>query len=149
MGTHFEGTAREKRALDAYIKLARCSNTVDGDLAASLAEHGLTTPQLGVLEALLHLGPMCQRDLGQKVLRTGGSVTSMVDTLERKGLVRRERGQADRRIVEVHLTKEGRRLIARVFPLHVQHMVERFSALTAKEQEEFARLCRKLGRGAS
>ena len=37
-----------------------------------MAEAGLTIGQFGVLEALLHHGPLCQRDLGQKLLRLGG-----------------------------------------------------------------------------
>ena len=147
VGTHYRGAAREVRALDGYIKLARCANTLDAALSAGLAESGMTTAQLGVLEALLHLGPMCQRDLGKKMLRTGGSVTSMVDKLENKGLVRRERGREDRRVVHVHLTAVGRRLISKVFPQHLERMVEAFSALSVREQEDLARLCRKLGLG--
>ena len=145
MGTHYEGTARERRALNAYIKLSRCTETVDARLKLRLAERGLSVPQLAVLEALLHLGPMSQRELGERMLRTGGSVTSMVDKLEQRGWVVRQRDEDDRRVVHLHLTPEGRRLIARIFPLHAAAVAETFGALTANEQRELARLCKKLG----
>ena len=72
-----------------------------------LAEAGLTESQFGVLEALLHLGPLHQRELAEKILRTNGNVTLVVDHLEKRGLVRRERGSADRRYIKVHLTDAG------------------------------------------
>ena len=119
MGTHYNGRAAEVRALDAYIKLARATTSVGVRLSRPLAEAGLTPTQLGVVEALLHLGPLGQRVLGDKLLMSGGNITTVVDNLERRGLVRRERRGDDRRHVTVHLTPEGRRLISRVFPGHV------------------------------
>ena len=49
----------------------------------------LTVGQFGTLEALLHLGPLCRRDLGRKLLRSGGNITVVVGNLARRGLVRR------------------------------------------------------------
>ena len=145
MPTHHDGPARERRALDAFIKLARATGTVEARLAAHLKGEGLTQPQLAVLEALHHLGPLSQTELGAKMLRTGGSVTSLVDHLERKGLVERRRGEPDRRVCRLHLTAVGRRTIRRVFPRHAAAVADAFSGLSAAEQEELGRLCRKLG----
>jgi MarR family 2-MHQ and catechol resistance regulon transcriptional repressor len=145
VGTHYDGRPAETRALDAYIKLTRAAASVDARLAPGLAEAGLTPSQLGVLEALLHLGPLGQRTLGAKLLSSGGNITTVVDNLERHGLVRRERRDDDRRHVTVHLTPEGRRLISKVFPAHVREIVAAFSALTAAEQETLGRLAKKLG----
>ena len=148
MPTHFGGDSAEVAALDAYIKLSRASATIDGLLAANLAGLGLTAGQLGVLEALLHLGPLTQKALGQKLLRSGGNVTTVIDNLERRGLVARTRNREDRRVVTVALTIAGRRLIGKVFPLHARAAARAMAALTAAEQEDLGRLCRKLGRGA-
>ncbi|HEU4563296.1 MAG TPA: MarR family winged helix-turn-helix transcriptional regulator [Gemmatimonadaceae bacterium] len=146
MSTHYQGTARERRALDAFIKLQRAASTVGARLYAPLArEHGLTESQLGVLEAILHLGPLSQGQLCEKLLRSGSNLTTVVDNLERAGLVRRERAAEDRRVQIVDLTATGRELIGRVFPRHVQNVAELMAALTGEEQEQLARLCRKLG----
>ena len=145
MGTHYRGRPAEVRALDAYIKLTRATSSVASRLAPGLARAGLTPTQLGVLEALLHLGPLGQRTLGAKLLMSGGNITAVVDNLERRGLVRRERRGDDRRNVTVHLTPQGRRLIESAFPAHVREIVEAFSALTAAEQDALGRLTKKLG----
>lgn len=147
MSTHHTGPAAEVRALDLFIKLVRCANVVEAGLQRRLARHGVTSAQLAVLEALLHLGPLTQSELGAKMLRSGGSVTTLLDTLERKGLVRRERSEEDRRVSLVYLTASGGRLIRRVFPHHVRNVVRSLSPLTAAEQTELARLCKKLGLG--
>src|ERR1700733_3805222 len=120
MATHFKGDPREVRALDAYIKLSRASGTIDARLAANLARLGLTSGQLGVIEALMHLGPLSQGELGRKLLRSGGNVTTVIDNLERRGLVARRRNPEDRRVVTVELTVAGARLIGRVFPVHAR-----------------------------
>lgn len=149
MGTHHRGCPEEVRALDALIKLYRAANSVGARLAPTLAEEGLTECQFGTLEALYHLGPLHQRALGEKLLRSGGNVTLVVDNLERRGLVRRERNLDDRRFVTVSLTDEGKRLIRRLFPRHVARVAAVFGALAPAEQEELGRLCRKLGRGGT
>ncbi len=145
MGTHYKGTKEEVRALNALIKLTRAAESVGARLSGLILEAGLTESQFGALEVLYHLGPMHQRELGRKLLRSSGNVTMVVDNLEKRGLVRRQRGTEDRRVVTVHLTDEGRRLIGRVFPRHAAGVAAEMSVLSPAEQEELARLCRKLG----
>ena len=145
MPTHYAGEERERRALNAYITLMRASDACFAVLERELLPRDLTSTQLGVLEALLHLGPLCQGELSQKLLRTGASTTSVVAGLERRGLVVRQRTREDLRFVRVALTGRGRRLIEGVFPAHVQSICRLLGTLTAVEQEELRRLCRKLG----
>jgi MarR family 2-MHQ and catechol resistance regulon transcriptional repressor len=117
-------------------------------MSVQLETEGLTLGQFGILEALFHLGPLCQKTLGEKLLRTGGNVTLVVDNLEKHGWVRRERQRDDRRKVLIHLTQEGLNLISRVVPQHVKAIVNEMSRLEPSEQEDLRRLCRKLGKGA-
>jgi MarR family 2-MHQ and catechol resistance regulon transcriptional repressor len=148
MPTHFEGSKNTVRALNAFINLARASDSVLRRISAQLEAQGLTMGQFGVLETLLHLGPMCQHALAQKLLRSGGNITLVVDNLEKHGWVRRERQKDDRRMIVIHLTQPGRRLIERVFPGHAAAIERELSSLAPREQEDLRRLCRKLGRGA-
>jgi len=108
-------------------------------------ENGLTVSQFGALEALLHLGPMSQRDLGTKLLKSSGNITMVVDNLEKRDLVERRREGNDRRVVTVHLTPKGRQLIVEVFPRHATLISDELEILTPEEQETLGRLCRKLG----
>jgi MarR family 2-MHQ and catechol resistance regulon transcriptional repressor len=145
--THFQGSTETKRALNAFINLARATNSLQARLSAQLEGQGLTVGQFGVLEALLHLGPMTQCVLGEKLLRSGGNITLVIDNLEKHGLVRRERQTEDRRTIVIHLTPKGMRLIKRVFPRHAKMILKEMSQLEPKEQEDLRRLCRKLGTG--
>ena len=135
------------RALNAFITLARASEGVAARLQRDLAGKRLTTSQFGVIEALLHLGPLCQGELAGKLLRSGASMTSVVEGLEKRGLVVRQRTEEDKRFVRVALTGKGRRLIQEIFPAHAETVTRLFSVLTEEEQEQLRRLCRKLGIG--
>jgi MarR family 2-MHQ and catechol resistance regulon transcriptional repressor len=145
MPTRYRGTGTETRALNTFIKLVRATETLMAGLGHAMAGEGLTLGQLAVLEALLHLGPMHQRALGQKVLRSDANVTTVLDNLAGAGLIVRQRSGADRRRVVVSLTPAGRRRIEQVFPAHVRRVTAALGVLSAAEQDELARLCRKLG----
>ncbi|MHB2019836.1 MAG: MarR family winged helix-turn-helix transcriptional regulator [Candidatus Xenobia bacterium] len=146
MPTHYAGNRTEVRALDAFIKLMRAANSVSGRINAELAQHDLTSSQFGVLETLYHLGPMCQKELADKLLVTGGNMTMVIDNLEKRHLAVRQRDAQDRRFVTVSLTASGRHLMTEIFPRHVARIVQMMSALTAAEQDELGRLCRVLGK---
>jgi MarR family 2-MHQ and catechol resistance regulon transcriptional repressor len=148
MPTHFEGCEGVVRALNAYINLVRASDSVLSKIAVHLESEGVTMGQFAVLEALLHLGPMCQHALAEKLLRSGGNMTLVVDNLQKQGWVKRQRQEKDRRMVEIHLTPRGRRLITRIFPEHAKVIAQVMSELTPEEQEDLRRIARKLGRGA-
>jgi MarR family 2-MHQ and catechol resistance regulon transcriptional repressor len=145
MSTRYTGTAKEVRALDGYIKLMRAADSVGAAMQRQLADSGLTFGQFAVLEALLHLGPLCPHEIAAKLLRSGSNVTTVVDNLEKDGLVTRTRRSDDRRVITVALTAAGRRRIAAIFPDHARSIADLFAALTPAEQQQLARLCRKLG----
>jgi MarR family 2-MHQ and catechol resistance regulon transcriptional repressor len=105
----------------------------------------LTISQFGVLEAIYHLGPMHQNRLAEKILKSSGNLTLVIDNLEKRGLVTRERDPEDRRCMTIHLTESGRALIESIFPRHVGIVVQEINVLTREEQSQLAALCRKLG----
>src|SRR5271168_2281763 len=147
MPTHFKGCTESVRALNAFINLIRASDSLAARLTAQLESQGLTMGQFGVVEALFHLGPMCQKTLGEKLLRSGGNITLIVDNLEKHKWVRRERQSQDRRMVMISLTAKGQKLIKKVMPPHAEVIVKEMNRLTPAEQEELRRICRKLGKG--
>jgi MarR family transcriptional regulator, 2-MHQ and catechol-resistance regulon repressor len=145
MPTHFTGSRAELRTLDTFIKLTRCTNSILARLAERNTIGDLTYSQFAVLEALYHLGPMTQGEVSQKVLKSGSNMTTVIDNLERDGLVRRERDENDRRVIHVHLTDEGTSKLQEILPGHIAALVEEFSILSASEQEMLGELCKKLG----
>lgn len=145
MGSHYPGTECEVRALNAFIKLLRAAESLNARISHKVAAHHLTLSQFGVLEILCHLGPLPQCKLGEKLLKSSGNITMVVDNLEKLGLVERRRDSDDRRVVTVHLTADGRGLIERIFPEHVAVIVEEMGVLEGWEQEQLGKLCRKVG----
>ena len=145
MGTKYQGTKEEIRALNAFIKLVRAADSVSSRVEAHLDSLHLTVSQFGVMESLLHLGPMHQKDLGRKILKSSGNITMVVDNLEKRGLVERVKDEQDRRHYFVRLTAKGKNLIKPFFSRHVARIVSEMSALTRAEQEELSRLCKKVG----
>jgi MarR family 2-MHQ and catechol resistance regulon transcriptional repressor len=143
--THYKGTKDEARALGAYVKLVRASESVSARIHGHLAHAGLTVSQFGVMEALYHVGPLNQGELAKKILKSSGNITMVIDNLEKRGLVKRERKAGDRRSYEIKLTIIGRRMIGSVFPRHAAKIIEQMNALTGNEQEVLSRLCRKVG----
>ncbi len=147
MSTHFTGNSEKVLALDTFIKLSRANSAFETRMLSHGTLGELTLSQFGVLEALYHLGPMCQGTLSQKMLKSTGNMTLVIDNLEKRGLVRRVRSEEDRRMIYVELTAGGKALIEEVFPKHVASIVEEMSVLSPAEQAELGRLLKKLGKG--
>ena len=136
---------KRKLALSVYIKLSRAADAVTNRINAHLHEYELTTSQFGVLEAIYHLGPLQTGELGEKILKSSGNMTLVIDNLVKQGLVYRERQVEDRRCVEIHLTEVGSELITHIWDGHEEGVLDTFAALSIDEQEQLAALCRKLG----
>lgn len=143
--THYKGTRDEARALGTFVKLVRASESVTARIHRHLIDAGLSVSQFGVLEALFHVGPLSQAEIAKKILRSTGNMTMVIDNLEKRGLVKRERQKDDRRYYIVQLTDEGRKLIGSVFPRHAAKIMEEMNVLSSAEQVTLGNLCRKLG----
>ena len=135
----------EQRALDVYVKLHRCTEMLRARSTRFFAAHDLTPSQFATLEALYNVGPMCQRDVADKILKSGGNLTLVIDNLEKAKLVRRHLSADDRRQKLVALTERGRELMDGIFPDHAARITRSIAVLSEGEQEQLARLCKKLG----
>jgi MarR family 2-MHQ and catechol resistance regulon transcriptional repressor len=143
-------TAEElARALKLWIVLTRAYQSVSASVTAHVAAQGLTTAEFGILEVLLHKGPLLLGDIQRKILVTSGGITYLVDRLVQKGLVRREDCPSDRRARYAVLTPAGDALIRGVFPDHAMMIGGAMSGLNAEEQVVATKLLRKLGLAAA
>src|SRR6266576_2031350 len=105
-----------------FLVLWKAARAVQTYAEKSIAELALCGSDFGVLEALLHKGPLPVNEIGKKILLTSGSITVAVDRLEKKGLVERRAHGTDRRARIVHLTKAGKKLITRAYAQHAAHI---------------------------
>jgi MarR family transcriptional regulator, 2-MHQ and catechol-resistance regulon repressor len=114
--------------------------------ARSIAASGLGLSDFAVLEILLHKGPLPVNTIGRQVMLTSGSITTAVDRLEEKRLVRRQACPNDRRVTYVTLTPTGRTLIRRVFKVHADRLERVFAPLSTEERSTLATLLKRLGK---
>jgi MarR family 2-MHQ and catechol resistance regulon transcriptional repressor len=145
MGTHYKGNRKEVNALNTYIKLVRASESIKARINEPLIKKGLTESQFYVLDVLFYLGPLNQKELGDKLSMTGGNITLIIDNLEKQGLVKRERSQKDRRCFILHLTKKGNNLFKKLFPEQLHFITTEINSLTDEEQIQLQKLCKIIG----
>ena len=131
-----------------WLLLWKASRAVEAHSTRSVAHFNMGTTDFGVLEALLHKGPLSVTQLRQKVLLTSGSMTTAVDRLEKRGLVSRNDDAKDRRARIIRLTPEGRALIECAFADHRDEMETALADFSQEDRARLLPLLRRLGRAA-
>ena len=139
-------TDHQRSILKTYTQMMRATDAVTAKMHRHLGDHGLTISQFGVLEVLYHRGPLCQRDIGWKILKTSGNMTTVIDNLEKRELVVREKDLDDRRRISVQLTEKGFDLINTVFPIHAEIAQKAFSVMNDTELKTLGDLLKKVGK---
>ncbi|HTE43846.1 MAG TPA: MarR family transcriptional regulator [Gemmatimonadaceae bacterium] len=131
-----------------WLVLWRATRAMEAHAHGSIVSMGLCASDFGVLEALLHKGPLPVNVLGKKLLLTSGSMTAAVDRLVARSLVERADHPSDRRVRVVALTAKGRKLITSAFARHESDLNAVVSILTRDERSNLVALLRKLGQRA-
>lgn len=144
----FRGSKQHALALNTFVKLVRSTSSVCNDVHNHFLSE-LTVSQFAILEALYHLGPMSQKELAAKILKSPGNITTIINNLERNELVIRKVNNEDKRYYTIHLTDKGRLIIERIFPTHADVILKRLSVLTESEQQALGKLLKKLSIGTT
>lgn len=106
----------------------------------------LNMQELRVVEFLGNEGPRMMRELAEHLAVAVNSMTNIVDNLESKKLVSRQRSEEDRRVIRVELTDPGREIYKSLVKVHLRLFRSMLGALTEDEQEIFMVLFRKIAR---
>ena len=107
-------------------------------------ESGLTIPQIVILQSVEELGEVTTSQISRRVSLSQGTVTSILDRLEERGLIERYRSTKDRRVVHTRLTKAGIAALGNAPALLHDHFLEQFSNLSERRQREIVRVLRKV-----
>ena len=127
-----------------WIRFLRFNLLSNKKLQDDLERLDLTPPQFYVLATIGYAGRLPFGEIGEKMMVTVSNLTGIVDRLEQKKLVARERDARDRRIVRVMLTGKGNKLYKSTIPLFEKSVAQFFSPLNEMQQKELAALLRKL-----
>ena len=138
---------RKERALAAYAELVRANEKLKLLLDSQLRAFDLSDGQFRVLETLHRSGPMSQTELAQTISRNGSDVYVITGNLAKRGLVVRRAHDTDRRKVSIHLTPQGRKVIANFLPHREKVTFARMTALNWREMGMLSGICAKLAEG--
>ena len=139
-------TGHQRFILKTYTQMMRAVDAVTTKIHGHLVDHGLTISQFGFLEVLYHRVPLCQREIGWKILKTSGNMTTVIDNLEKRALVIREKDPDDRRRISVKLTEKGFDLINTLFPVHAEIAERAFAVMDDTELTILGDLLKKVGK---
>jgi DNA-binding MarR family transcriptional regulator len=134
--------------LKLVVTLKRCLNSISKNVLPIFQEAGLTESQFGILEVLYHKGSLPICEIIRKTLSSGGNMTVVIDNLEKAQLVERAPDPNDRRSFIISLSKKGKTLIKKTFPVHVEHLNKMLGILNSEEKYTLIELAKKLGKSA-
>lgn len=133
-------------ALTTIRELVRAYQAFSSYSEAFVRQYDLTPAQFDVIATLGNTLGMSMGDIGDKTLITKGTLTGVVDRLEKKGLVTREVPPENRRSVIVKLTPSGTQLFEQAFPAHIHDIQQHLEALDVSEMELLRVLLSRLGK---
>lgn len=130
----------------ALVNLLGAADRVKAAIAAVVEPHGITAQQYNVLRILRGAGAdgLPTLAIGERMLERSPGVTRMIDRLEAKGLVRRERRADDRRCVHCGITPAGSRLLAELDEAMDQADAAAFAALNRSELRQLVSLLERV-----
>ncbi|MGM0522898.1 MAG: MarR family winged helix-turn-helix transcriptional regulator [Bacillota bacterium] len=136
---------KQDPSLKLFVVLSKAYRAVSDQVADDIRSKGLNTTDFGVLELLYHSGDQPLQKIGDKILLASGSITYVVDKLEKKGLVKRTQSEKDRRVTYASITDDGVALLNEIFPDHWKQIEHITNGLTEDEKIEAIGLLKKLG----
>ncbi|GGO06592.1 MarR family transcriptional regulator [Microbispora rosea subsp. aerata] len=128
-------------------RISRASRLLEKGIKEYFSGHDLEPWEFDVLATLFRSNPehrLCMSDLAAAAMVSSAALTNRVDRLVARGLVHRETWPANRRMVLITLTDEGRAVVDSLLESHVANEERLLSGLTAEDREQLAALLRKL-----
>mgnify|MGYP004491123873 FL=1 len=122
--------------LKLVIAMARTYDSLFSQMEKNFKEFGLNISEFGVLEMLYHKGDQPVQKVAEKVLVTSGTITYVINKLEKKDLVIRRKCNKDKRVYYVSLTENGKEFIANIFPKHKDFLNDLFKDLSEESKRE-------------
>jgi DNA-binding MarR family transcriptional regulator len=143
MASHYDIDSYSPRTSVGYL-MRRGAALMRDELERSFARNGFTFAQWATLMMMREQTALTPRELCRMLHHDSGAFTRLLDQLEERGLLRRERSAADRRVVRLHLTAAGRRLVDSLLPTVVERLNHALEEFTPTEVATLTRLLLRL-----
>lgn len=124
---------RTQISLNTFVGLNRTLDHLMKIVKTDVQRYGLNVTEFAVMELLYNKGDQPIQRIGNRLLIASSSITYVVDKLEEKGCVVRQRNEKDKRVTNASLTDKGRSMMDEIFPDHASTLESTFSVLTDEE----------------
>ena len=118
----------------AYWWVQQVHNVVNRIVSKKLAQWGLSVPKYGIIRQLYDHETLTLSELSRLIFRGNSNMTTLVDRMERDGIVQRVGHDNDRRVKVLRLTAKGRALAPKVIKEYRSFLHEMMSCMTRSEQ---------------
>jgi MarR family 2-MHQ and catechol resistance regulon transcriptional repressor len=132
-------------ALQLFVVLSRAYKTLMEHAKQDIMRYKLNPTEFAVLELLYNKGAQPIQKIGDRILLASGSITYVVDKLEKKEYLIRKPCPEDRRVTYAEITKKGKDLMDTIFPEHMEAIKKMMEALDKEEMVVTTRSLKKLG----
>ncbi|MFZ7104256.1 MAG: MarR family winged helix-turn-helix transcriptional regulator [Peptococcaceae bacterium] len=129
-----------------YLWLRRCHDLITVKTDNNLLELNISQAQYHVLRILDDLGAVSMTEISKLLFRGKSNLTTLIDRMEKAGLVKRQADEEDRRVLKIEMTPLGQEIHDQVAKLHRSFLVDLFSSLTEEEIKQLNDLLKKLGK---
>ncbi|MFW5794427.1 MAG: MarR family winged helix-turn-helix transcriptional regulator [Bacillota bacterium] len=127
----------------------RTKDALEKAIQKDVKNYGLNVTEFGVLEALYHLGDLPIKKLMEKVLITNSSLSYVIEQLDKKNYLKKQKSEEDKRSYILCLTKTGKNLMEKAYQKHEKNMREIIEELSLEEEKKLQNLLKKIGKKAS
>lgn len=134
-----------KQSLKLFIVLSRAHKAITEQTNHFFQAHGINPTEFAVLELLYHKGKQPLQKIGGKILLASGSITYVIDKLEKRGFITRVNCPTDRRVTYAEISEAGNEFMGKIFPEHEKNIHELTNVLSNEEKDEAIELMKKLG----
>lgn len=139
----------ENLSLKTFVITMKASKALEEVTKQDIKKHGMRASDFAILEALYHKGRQTIREISESVLISTGSITYVIDKLEKKELLIRINCPDDRRAVYLEITDRGKQTMDDIFPKHQLVIEELFDGISESDKETVIEVLKKVGHKAS
>lgn len=136
-------------SLKSFVILMKSAKSVEEKIKQDIQNYELTPSAFTILEVLYHKGKQTVQQISNAVLIKSGSITYVIDKLENRKLINRRHCKEDRRVVHIHITHLGSKLMDEIFPKHQKVIEEIFKEVSTEEKKLMIDILKRVGRDSN
>ena len=119
---------------NVLIAIRKIIQAIDLNSKKLVKQVGLTGPQLVILQEISRLGTVSVGEVAKNVSLSQGTVTGILERMEKRGVVVRQRSNQDKRRVMVRITESGNKILSNAPPIIQERFLGKFSQLEGWEK---------------